>query len=247
MMISRSENPRVITNRGVARQPPVRLIVTDVREVSRLEFYSLNRPEIADGIELSIESEGSELLLKEEVATLDGRLRSQAEQMSARVEMERSEAKIEARREWEMELEKRIAEERTLVLKIGEEFTRERSKYFAGVEGEVVKLALAIAKRVLHREAQLDPLLLAGVVRIALEKLAEDSTAVLRVPTSELQAWQGVFVMNPGSSLQLVADERLDSGECLIDTSVGKVELGMSAQLEEIERGFFDLMQQRPA
>jgi len=225
----------------------VRLIVTDVREVSQLEFYSLNRPEIADDIELDIESEGSELLLKEEVATLDGRLRSQAEQMSARVEMERSEAKIEARREWEIELEKRIAEERTLVLKIGEEFSRERSKYFAGVEREVVKLALAIAKRVLHREAQLDPLLLAGVVRVALEKLAEDSTAVLRVPTSELQAWQEVFVMNTGSSLQLVADERLDSGECLLDTNVGKVELGVSAQLEEIERGFFDLMQQRPA
>jgi len=241
-MTSRFENPGVITNRGVARQPPVRLIVTDVREVSQLEFYSLNRPEIADDIELDIESEGSELLLKEEVATLDGRLRSQAEQMSARVEMERSEAKIEARREWE-----RIAEERTLVLKIGEEFSRERSKYFAGVEREVVKLALAIAKRVLHREAQLDPLLLAGVVRVALEKLAEDSTAVLRVPTSELQAWQEVFVMNTGSSLQLVADERLDSGECLLDTNVGKVELGVSAQLEEIERGFFDLMQQRPA
>jgi len=235
-MTSRFENPGVITNRGVARQPPVRLIVTDVREVSQLEFYSLNRPEIADDIELDIESEGSELLLKEEVATLDGRLRSQAEQMSARVEMERSEAKIEARREWEIELEKRIAEERTLVLKIGEEFSRERSK-----------LALAIAKRVLHREAQLDPLLLAGVVRVALEKLAEDSTAVLRVPTSELQAWQEVFVMNTGSSLQLVADERLDSGECLLDTNVGKVELGVSAQLEEIERGFFDLMQQRPA
>jgi flagellar assembly protein FliH len=246
-MTSRFENPGVITNRGVARQPPVRLIVTDVREVSQLEFYSLNRPEIADDIELDIESEGSELLLKEEVATLDGRLRSQAEQMSARVEMERSEAKIEARREWEIELEKRIAEERTLVLKIGEEFSRERSKYFAGVEREVVKLALAIAKRVLHREAQLDPLLLAGVVRVALEKLAEDSTAVLRVPTSELQAWQEVFVMNTGSSLQLVADERLDSGECLLDTNVGKVELGVSAQLEEIERGFFDLMQQRPA
>ena len=43
------------------------------------------------------------------------------------------------------------------VLKIGEEFRRERSRYFAGVEAEVVKLALAIAARVLHREAKLDP------------------------------------------------------------------------------------------
>ena len=35
-------------------------------------------------------------------------------------------------------------------------------RYFAGVEAEVVKLALAIAARVLHREAKLDPLLLTG-------------------------------------------------------------------------------------
>jgi flagellar assembly protein FliH len=51
----------------------------------------------------------------------------------------------------------------------------------------------------------------------------------------------------PQSSLQIVADERLDTGECVLDTNVGRVELGVSAQLEEIERGFFDLMQQRPA
>ncbi len=136
------------------------------------------------------ESTRPEALLKEEIAALDGRLRSQAEQMSARVEMARSEAKAEARREWESELEKRIVEERAVVLKIGEEFRRERAKYFAGVEGEVVKLALAIAARVLHREAKLDPLLLAGVVKVALEKVAEDSTAVLRVPASELEMWQ---------------------------------------------------------
>ena len=52
---------------------------------------------------------------------------------------------------------------------------------------------------------------------------------------------------SPESSLQVVRDERLAAGECVLDTNVGRVELGVSAQLEEIERGFFDLMQQRPA
>jgi flagellar assembly protein FliH len=33
----------------------------------------------------------------------------------------------------------------------------------------------------------------------------------------------------------------------VIDTNVGTVELGVDAQLQEIERGFFDLMQRRPA
>ncbi len=128
-----------------------------------------------------------------------------------------------------------------------EEFRKERARYFAGVEAEVVKLALAIAARVLHREAKLDPLLLAGVVRVALEKVAEDSTTVLRVPLDAVAMWREIFAGSTVSSPQVVGDERLGEGECVLDTNVGRVELGVSAQLEEIERGFFDLMQQRPA
>lgn len=246
-MISPSENEEAIPTNGVdAKQTPLRLMSTGIREVSRLEFYPLNRLEVVDEVEQG-EPEDPVALLKEEIATLDGRLVSKAQQVSTQVEIARSEAKTEARREWEMELEKRIVEERAVVMKIGEEFRRERSKYFAGVEGEVVKLALAIAARVLHREAQLDPLLLAGVVKVALEKVAEGSTAVLRVSVSELEIWQQVIATDSESSLQLVGDERLGLGECVVETNVGKVELGVSAQLKEIERGFFDLMQQRPA
>jgi flagellar assembly protein FliH len=213
-----------------------------VREVSRLEFFPVGQPEIVPEVEV----DGTEVLLKDEVAALDGRLRSQAEQMSADMEMARSEARAEARLEWKQELEGRIVEERMVVLKACEEFVRERARYFAGVEAEVVKLALAIAARVLHREAKLDPLLLTGVVRVALEKVAEDSATVLRVPVGATEMWREVFSMGPESSLQVVGDERLSAGECVLDTNVGRVELGVAAQLEEIERGFFDLLQQRP-
>jgi flagellar assembly protein FliH len=70
---------------------------------------------------------------------------------------------------------------------------------------------------------------------------------VLRVPAGEVDRWQEVFAANQESALKLVGDERLGAGECVLETNVGRVELGVSAQLEEIERGFFDLLQQRPA
>ena len=41
-----------------------------------------------------------------------------------------------------------------------DEFRAERERYFARWRQEVVKLALAIAARVLHREAKIDPMLL---------------------------------------------------------------------------------------
>jgi flagellar assembly protein FliH len=59
--------------------------------------------------------------------------------------------------------------------------------------------------------------------------------------------WRQVFAASSELSLQVVGDERLTEGQCVLDTNVGRVELGVSAQLEEIERGFFDLLQQRPA
>jgi len=167
--------------------------------------------------------------------------------MSAQMELVRKEAREEARLEWEQELEDGIVGERKAVLKAYEEFVRERARYFAGVEAEVVKLALAIAARVLHREAKLDPLLLSGVVRVALEKVAEGSAAILRVPAAAVANWREIFEASPEASLQIVGDERLAAGECVLETNVGKVELGVAAQLEEIERGFFDLMEQRPA
>lgn len=234
------------TGRGAVVGMPVRLLGGGVREVSRLEFFPLGEPEVVAEVE-AVGTDGTEMLLKEEVAALDGRLRSQAEQMSAQVELARNEARAQARLEWEQELQDGIIAERKSVLKACEEFVRERGKYFAGVEAEVVKLALAIAARVLHREVKIDPLLLTGVVRVALEKVAEDSATVLRVPVDAVEMWREVFVTSPESSLQVVGDERLAAGECVLDTNVGRVELGVSAQLEEIERGFFDLMQQRPA
>ena len=203
----------------------------------------LGRPEIV----AEVASDQTDVLLKEEVAALDRRLRSQEEQRSVDLQMARSEARAEARIEWQQELEATIAEERKAVFKTCADFVRERARYFAGVEAEVVKLALAIAARVLHRETKLDPLLLAGVVRVALEKVAGDSATVLRVPVDAVERWSEVFAKSPESSLRVMGDERLGAGECVLETNVGRVELGVSAQLKEIERGFFDLMQQRPA
>jgi flagellar assembly protein FliH len=215
--------------------------------VSRLEFQSVDQAvvEVIAPAKSEVETDEMEARLKAEMAALD--VQSQM-QISSRIDAARSEAREEARREWEQELEEKIATEREGVLRSCEQFGRERARYFAGVEVEVVRLALAIAARVLHREAKLDPLLLSAAVRVALEKVAEDSATVLRVPAAEADLWRGVFSAQAfESSVQVVGDERLGAGECVLDTNVGKVELGVSAQLSEIERGFFDLLQQRPA
>lgn len=151
------------------------------------------------------------------------------------------------RTEMEAELNLALAQERQQVLEAVRQFRAARERYFAEVEQEVVKLALAVAARVLHREAQMDPLLLTGVVRVALEKMADRSGVVLRVAGCDVEAWERVFHSTEDAVRPRVAeDARLDRGECVLETRMGTVELGVRVQLEEIEKGFFDLLNHRP-
>ncbi len=218
-------------------------------KVSRLEFYPVDRSsaESSQGMDAGLDPTETEALLRREVVALEEQLKSQAQEVAAQVETSEWKARAASRGEWEEELEERVAIERSRVIRACEAFGKERARYFFGVEAEVVKLALAIAARVLHREITLDPLLLTAAVRIALEKVADNSTTILRVPTAEVERWREVFVAGTETALQLVGDEALEVGECVLETNVGRVELGVSAQLEEIEKGFFDLLQQRPA
>jgi flagellar assembly protein FliH len=144
-------------------------------------------------------------------------------------------------------LEEKIASERESVARICDQFSRERNRYFVQVEGEIVRLALAIAARVLHREVAIDPLLLQGVVKVALEKVQESGAALLRVPEEQAEEWSRILSDTSREGVTITGDIRLLPGECVFETSVGRVELGIKAQLEEIEKGFFDLLQQRPA
>jgi flagellar assembly protein FliH len=128
-------------------------------------------------------------------------------------------------------------------------FVAERNTYFARAEGELVKLALAVATRILHREANMDALLLRGAVRVALGQLQEKTVATLRVPEPDLAAWQTWQIkMERGSSpIAVIGDDKLGRGGCRIELETGSVDLGVQAQLAEIEQGFFDLLAQRPA
>lgn len=121
-------------------------------------------------------------------------------------------------------------------------FAQERDRYFHAVEHEVVELALAIAARILRREAQMDPLLLTGAVRVALGQLSHSTQVHLRVPPAELDLWTEAIAHVPNLALKptVIAGEGMRLGDCAIETELGSVDLGVRAQLGEIERGFFD-------
>lgn len=129
-----------------------------------------------------------------------------------------------------------------------EQFKSERESYFNRVEPEAVQLALAIAQKILHREAQIDPLLLTGMVRVALEKMESGTLVRLRTHPDDIRTWSDYFDRQSDSieKPELAGDNNLQRGECALETEFGSTRMSLELQLKEIEQGFLDLLEQRP-
>jgi flagellar assembly protein FliH len=142
-----------------------------------------------------------------------------------------------------------VAKERDAIGAALREFSNDRDVYFHNVEGEVVSLALAIVRKILKREAQVDPMLLAGMVRVALERIGAAKNIRMRVHPSQIPDWRAYFesAADLTQRPELSGDGSLDFNSCELETEMGTTELNLDTQLKEIEVGLFDLLAQRPS
>lgn len=141
-----------------------------------------------------------------------------------------------------------LSKERSKLAAMLAQFTRDRAAYFEKVEVEVVQLALSIARKILHREAQVDPLLLAGIVRVALEKIDGATKVVLRVHPQNAADWRRYLAtqLDPAELPDIVEDAAQPDDCCTLETSMGTAVIGLEVQLKEIEQGLMDLLAARP-
>lgn len=167
-----------------------------------------------------------------------------AEREAQARELGRKQGEIESRAKFEEQL----ARERSAVDKALADFLRDRAAYYQKIEEEAVRLALGIARKVLHREAQVDPLLLMGIVRVALERIEGATSVALAVHPTQAEDWRRHLAsrMEPGDAPEIVEDPALGPEQCQLRTSMGTAELGLEVQLKEIELGLMDLLAARP-
>jgi len=197
------------------------------------------------------EASPSDRLAQEEaearILELKAKQQETEREFQSQLDMVRRDAYEAGRKSAESEQSAVMTAASTSLTQLVEQFRLGRDQYLAQVEKEVVRLALAIAERILHREAQMDPLMLSGVVRVALGQLAESTEVRVRVPLKEQEMWTEMLRLMPNLPLrpELKVDERMNAGDCTIETHLGSVDIGVRAQLIEIERGFFDLLGQR--
>lgn len=151
-------------------------------------------------------------------------------------------------REARAKFEEQLGRERAAIAKTLEDFCRQRAAYFRKIEQEAVQLALSIARKVLYREAQVDPLLLMGVVRVAMERIEGATGISLAVHPQQAEEWRRYLgtQMDPARVPEIIADPSLPKDRCELRTSMGTAQLGVEVQLKEIESGLMDLMAARP-
>jgi flagellar assembly protein FliH len=120
------------------------------------------------------------------------------------------------------------------------ELANTRTRVRKAAESDLLKLAIAVARRVLHRELTLDPGSIEGLIRVALEKLESRDLCRVRVHPDQEPVIRTLLGRFSAGSVELIPDATLQCGDVMFETSHGTLDGSIEAQLQEIERGFAD-------
>jgi flagellar assembly protein FliH len=121
------------------------------------------------------------------------------------------------------------------------ELARARDEIREEATHDLVRLAVSIAARIIHREVSLDPDALIGLVKTAFLKLQSREIQRVRMhPSLESLVRKSLEQCGSPKNLVLTPDSGLKPGELLLETSQGILDASVGTQLGEIERGLID-------
>ena len=135
------------------------------------------------------------------------------------------------------EAQQAIERERAAVQDAVTEFIGERKQFFQQAEADTVQLGLAIARKILQREAGADPLALRDAVRSALGAIEGASRVALRVHPDRAALWRSYFDSTPElkGKAEVVPDSELAAVDVVLESSLGAAALGARERLAEFE------------
>ncbi len=103
-------------------------------------------------------------------------------------------------------------------------------------ERELVRLALAMAERIVRREIDVDRELLLVMARVAIDRLGESAVATIHLNPADFEAATTGREPPAGSAVQVVADARIPRGGCLVRSAFGTIDAGIDSQVRELSR-----------
>jgi flagellar assembly protein FliH len=105
-------------------------------------------------------------------------------------------------------------------------------------EQDVVRLAIAIAERIVRREIDTDRTLLLTMARAAARKLGDHSVVTISMhPDDLLAVTSRRNAASDDGPIRLEASAGLMPGACIVQSSLGTIDVGLGSQIREILRG----------
>ena len=109
---------------------------------------------------------------------------------------------------------------------------------------DLVRLAISVAARVIHREVAVDPDALGGLIQAAVQKLQSREINRVRMhPTLETLVRKVLEKAGAPQNMIILADPSLKPAEVFFETSQGILDASVETQLREIERGLIDKLE----
>lgn len=182
----------------------------------------------------------------QEVAELRTRLEASEQRFQAQLAQVRQEAFAEGLRQAREEAGAHV---RSLQDSVGQTLAAlAQTKRKLRQEGEVelLKLSLAIARRILHREISIDTGALHGLVHAAMQKLQNREVSRVRVNPAGVDAVRtSLEKIGAAPAIEISSDPSLKSGDIIFETQFGELDASIDSQLAEIQRGFADRLSLR--
>jgi len=118
-----------------------------------------------------------------------------------------------------------------------------RRDTYQRIEKEVVELALAIARRVICREVEVDKEVVVCVAREALAKVEDPAEIKIKMNPADLQfinetKIQFSDLIGDIDNVTLEAEDNIQSGGCVIQTNSGEIDARIEKQLQAVEESF---------
>ena len=120
--------------------------------------------------------------------------------------------------------------------------------YFGKVEGRMVDLVMQAVRKIIEDYDDGDRVLIA--VKSALSVVRHQKQMTLRVNSRQLDTVKArvneILAAYPGVGyLDIVADTRLESDACIVESEIGTVEASIDGQLEALRSAFMKVLNSR--
>jgi flagellar assembly protein FliH len=126
------------------------------------------------------------------------------------------------------------------------EVSSTRPETIRRAEADTVRLAIEIARRVLHRELSVDPSALEALIKAAIAKLQSQEIYRVRVHPDQERIMRSCLEQSGrGSAVEIIVDPAQPNGGVSFEIGRGTLDASVDTQLREIENGLVDEIRRR--